>query len=130
MKRKESKHVWSREEDPHQAVHPQRDCRILKADPDVEVPWNYLGDGFWRAESVCTFETFAEPMVDDRVRLDPRDPATARHLGQCEYASETDPAVLRFVPKVKEGADGGYRWVECGSCECGWQVPHYAESVG
>jgi hypothetical protein len=37
--------------------------------------------------------------------------------------------VLKFVLKVKEGADGGYWWVECGSCEYGWQVPHYAESV-
>jgi hypothetical protein len=33
--------------------------------------------------------------------------------------------------KVKDGAGGGYWWVECGSCECGWQVPYYAEeSVG
>ena len=24
----------------------------------------------------------------------------------------------------------GYDWVECGSCAAGWQVPHYAESVG
>jgi hypothetical protein len=24
----------------------------------------------------------------------------------------------------------GYDWVECGSCGAGWQVPHYAESVG
>jgi hypothetical protein len=82
-------------------------CPILKADPSTEVPWNYLGDGFWRAECVCTFETFTEPIVDDRMRLDPRDPATARHLGQCEYAAETDPAVLKFVLKVKDGAGGG-----------------------
>jgi len=25
---------------------------------------------------------------------------------------------------------GDYDWVECGSCEAGWQVAHYAESVG
>jgi len=25
---------------------------------------------------------------------------------------------------------GDYDWVECGSCEAGWQVPHYAESIG
>ena len=103
------------------------DCRILKADPDAEVQWNYEGDGFWRAECVCTFETFREPLVDDRVRLDPRDPATARHLGQCEYASaEADPAALKFVLKVKEGAGGGYWWVECGACDTAWQVPFYA----
>jgi hypothetical protein len=29
---------------------------------------------------------------------------------------------------VRRGRD--YWWVECGTCECGWQVPHYAESVG
>jgi hypothetical protein len=32
--------------------------------------------------------------------------------------------------KVRDGAGGGYWWVECDSCACGWQVPHYAESVG
>jgi hypothetical protein len=51
-------------------------------------------------------------------------------LGQCEYVSETDPAVLKVLLKVKDGSGGGYWWVECGSCECGWQVPYYAESVG
>jgi hypothetical protein len=25
---------------------------------------------------------------------------------------------------------GDYDWVECGSCEAGWQVPYYAERVG
>jgi hypothetical protein len=55
-------------------------------------------------------------------------PATRR---QCEFANETDPAVLKVLVKVKDGAGGGYRWVECGTCACGWQVPHYAEeSVG
>jgi hypothetical protein len=103
------------------------DCRILKADPDIEITWNYLGDGFWKAECVCTYETYVEPAGDDRVRLDPRDPANALHLGQCEYASETDPAVLKFVLKVKEGLGDGYWWVECGSCDTAWQVPHYPQ---
>jgi hypothetical protein len=103
------------------------DCRILKADPDAEVQWNYEGDGFWRAECVCTFETFREPLVDDRLRLDPGDPATARHLGQCEYVSEIDPAVIKVLLKVTDKGD--YDWVECGSCEAGWQVAHF-ESVG
>jgi hypothetical protein len=31
--------------------------------------------------------------------------------------------------KVRDGA-GGYWRVECGTCVTGWQVPHYAESVG
>jgi hypothetical protein len=71
-----------------------------------------------------------EEPADRRVRFGPLDARTSRHLGQCEFVSETDPAVLRFVLKVKEGADGGYWWVECGTCECAWQVPYYAESVG
>jgi hypothetical protein len=24
----------------------------------------------------------------------------------------------------------GYWWVECASCDCGWQVAYYAESIG
>jgi hypothetical protein len=34
------------------------------------------------------------------------------------------------VPKVKDGAGGNYWWVECGTCDTAWQVPHYAERVG
>jgi hypothetical protein len=49
--------------------------------------------------------------------------------GHCEFASETDPTVLKVLLKVKDGAGGSYRWVECGACDCGWQVPYYAESV-
>ena len=59
----------------------------------------------------------------------PTDAKTSRHTGECEFASETDAALLRVILKVKDGA-GGYWWVECGSCEAGWQVAHYAESVG
>ena len=35
---------------------------------------------------------------------------------------------LRLCLRVTDKGD--YDWVECGSCDCGWQVPHYAESVG
>jgi hypothetical protein len=31
--------------------------------------------------------------------------------------------LLKFTDK------GDYDWIECGSCEAGWQVAHYAESV-
>jgi hypothetical protein len=37
-----------------------------------------------------------------------------------------DAARLRLILKVKDGVGGGDWWVECGTCECGWQVPHYA----
>jgi hypothetical protein len=53
-------------------------------------------------------ETYREPASDDRVRLCPYEPATARHLGQCEYVSETDPAVLKVLLKVKPGLGEGY----------------------
>jgi hypothetical protein len=72
---------------------------------------------------------YREPRDDYRARLDPLDPVTGRHLGQCEFASETDPAVLRVILKVRDGAGGDYWWVECGSCDTAWQVPYYAESV-
>jgi hypothetical protein len=75
-------------------------------------------------------ETYTEPLVDDRVRLNPLDPKTSRHLGQCEYIAETDRGVLKVLLKVKPGMGEGYDWVECGACDAGWQVPHYAESVG
>jgi hypothetical protein len=54
---------------------------------------------------------------------------TSRHLRQCEFVGETDAAMLRLLLKVIDKGD--YNWVECGSCDAGWQVPHYApESVG
>jgi hypothetical protein len=33
-----------------------------------------------------------------------------------------DAARLRLILKVKDGVGGGDWWVECGTCECGWQV--------
>ena len=84
------------------------DCRVLKADPDVEIPWNYLGDGSWRAECVCTFEIYVEPAVDDRVRLDPLDQKTAHHAPQCEFVGETNPVTLKVLLKVRE------RWLLVG----------------
>jgi hypothetical protein len=32
--------------------------------------------------------------------------------------------MLRVLLKVTDKGD--YDWVECGSCDAGWQVPHYA----
>jgi hypothetical protein len=49
---------------------------------------------------------------------------------KCEFASETAAAMLRVLLKVKPGMGEGYDSVECGSCSAGWQIPHYAESVG
>jgi hypothetical protein len=48
-----------------------------------------------------------------------------------ERRDTTDPALLRVILKVQDGAGGRYWWVQCSACDCAWQVPHYAaESVG
>jgi hypothetical protein len=107
------------------------DCKILKADPGVEIPWSEVESGHWRAVCVCGTQDYYEPVADRRARLDPLDPSTSRHAGQCEFASETDRGVLRVALKVKPGLDEGYDWVECAGCDCGWQVPHHAPgSIG
>ena len=49
-------------------------------------------------------------------------------FGQCEFVGETDATMLGVLLKVTDKGD--YDWVECGSCEACWQVPHYAERVG
>ena len=37
----------------------------------------------------------------------------------CEHGYTSDPALLRVILKVRDGAGGGYWWVECGTCDCG-----------
>jgi hypothetical protein len=89
-------------------------CKILKADPGVEIEWSELERGHWRATCVYGSEdVYEEP--DRRARLDPYDPSTFRHAGQCEHRETTDPAFLRAILKVRDGAGGGYWWVECGA---------------
>ena len=58
-------------------------------------------------------------------RLDPTTAATRR---QCEYVAETDPAVLKVLLKVSR--PGGLPMGRVRRLRRGWQVPHYAESVG
>ena len=118
-----------RKKGPSKPFNHQTDCKILAADPGADIPWNEVRAGYWEARCVCGTEGWHAPGAD-RVRLDPLDPRTSRHLGQCEFASQTDAAVLRVLLKITED---GYDWVECGSCAAGWQVPHYVErgeSVG
>jgi hypothetical protein len=104
------------------------DCRIVKADPGVEIPWSRYEHGVWKRQCVCSFESWQEP-APSRVRQDPLDPATARHAGECEYKGVTDAAMLKVLLKVTE--KDGYWWCQCGGCEIGWQVPFYAqERVG
>jgi hypothetical protein len=104
------------------------DCKIVKVDPGVELPWSRLEYGLWKRECVCSYETWQEP-ASSRVRLDPYDPKTARHMGACEYKGVTDPDVIKVLLRVTE--KDSYWWVECAGCEGGWQVPFYAqESAG
>jgi hypothetical protein len=103
-------------------------CAITRADPDVEIPWSRLEYGQWKRECRCGSEVWHEP-APSRVRLDPHDPKTAQHLGQCEYVSENNPDVIKVLLRITE--NDGYWWVECAGCESGWQVPFYArERVG
>ena len=55
--------------------------------------------------------------------------ATFRHGAGCEHRDTTDPAIIGATLRVQERE--GYWWVECATCDYGWQVPYYAaESVG
>jgi hypothetical protein len=102
------------------------DCKIVKADPDVQIEWSEVATGHWEARCVCGAEYFHDPFTEDRGdRLDPYDPSTFRHVAQCEHRDTTDPVLLKAILKVRDGAGGGYWWVECAACEHGWQVPHY-----
>jgi hypothetical protein len=97
----------------------------------AEIPWSEIRRGAWEARCQCAIQYHYEQIADYRLRLDPLDPAMARHLGQCELASETDSAVLGLALKVKPGLGGDYDWFECAGCDCGSPVAHYAvEGVG
>ena len=118
-----------RKKGPDKTFNHTEDCKIQAADPTLSIPWNEVRAGYWEARCVCGVEGWHAPEAD-RVRSDPLDAKTSRHAGACEFASETDAAVLRVILKVKDGAGGDYWWVECGACDTAWQVPYYAESVG
>jgi hypothetical protein len=103
------------------------DCKIVKADPTTQIEWVEVETGHWQAVCQCGAEDYREPPTVGRDRLDPYDPSTFRHAGQCEHRDTTDPALLRAILKVRDGVDGGYRWVQCATCEHGWQVSHYPQ---
>jgi hypothetical protein len=96
----------------------------LAADPDVVIPWSRLEYGRWERICVCNAEYWQEP-APSRVRLDPYDRSTMRHMEECEFKDVSDPvilrALLRITPKER------YAWVECGGCQAGWQVADFAE---
>jgi hypothetical protein len=94
-------------------------CKIMKADPTVQIQWSEVETGHWRAVCQCGSEDVRGEPADRGVRLDPSDPSTFRHAGQCEHRDTSDPALVRVILKVRDGAGGGYWWVECGTCEYG-----------
>jgi hypothetical protein len=98
-------------------------CKLVKADPRVEIPWTEIESGHWQAVCQCGSENFYEEPADRRARLDPLDPSTFRHAGGCEHRDTSDPALLRAILKVQDGAGGDYWWVKCGTCDTAWQVP-------
>jgi hypothetical protein len=102
------------------------DCKIVHADPDVQIAWSEIRRGVWEARCVCGVQYHHDPITDDRVR---NDPLKIGHRGapQCELNGETDPAVLRLALKAVER--DGYWWVQCSACDTGWQVTDYAESA-
>ena len=99
-------------------------CKIVKADPGVEIRWQEVETGLWIAECQCGKEYHREPLADSRVRLDPLDPSTFRHGGGCDQRDVTDPAIIRATLRVQERE--GYWWVECSMCPCCWQTPYVA----
>jgi len=98
--------------------------KLLEA---TKIPWSEIRRGVWEARFVCGVQYHHDPVTDDRVRLNPLDPKTSRHAGQCEFNGVTDPAMLRAVLRVTR--KDGYDWVECNGCDIGWQVAHFAESA-
>jgi hypothetical protein len=114
---------------PDKAFTHSDSCKIKKRDPNVEIQWSWVETGHWHAVCVCGEEHYYEPPAP-RPRLDPLDPTTARHLPQCEFAGEAEPAMLRHALKVKPGMGEGYDWVECNACGGGWPVPHHAAERG
>jgi hypothetical protein len=105
-------------------------CKILKADPGVQIEWSDVETGHWRAVCLRGSEDVRADSTIGRARRDPYDPSTFHHHAGCEHRHTSDPAVLRAILRVREGANGGCWYVKCAGCDCGWQVPYYAESGG
>jgi hypothetical protein len=118
--------MFGRKKGPDQPFSHSSDCKIFKADPSVKIEWSEIRPGVWEAVCVCGRQHFHEPVVDDRAKLDPLDPATMQHGPGCPYREATE--IPLGILKVDERH--GYWWVECNACQFAWQTPFYApESV-
>jgi hypothetical protein len=95
--------------------------QVARSAPRTLSGWRHGFEPRWDYQVICTTEYYNEPFVDDRVRLDPLDPSTSRHAGECEFAAETDPAVLKILLKVKDGAGGANGgWCAAAAHAAGW----------
>jgi hypothetical protein len=103
-------------------------CTVVKADPGFQPEWQEIEEGHWRRICQCWTEDIYEPRIDTRTRLDPLDPSTFRHLGGCEHRDVTDVVAIKAILTVHERED--YWYVQCSTCEGGWQVPYHAAEVG
>ena len=77
--------VFKKKNGPTQPFTHADDCKILKADPTTRIEWVEVSAGHWEAVCACGHEFFHEHLTDDRERLDPYEPSTFRHAGQCEH---------------------------------------------
>jgi hypothetical protein len=78
-------------------------CKILKADPTVQIRWSEVETGHWRADCQCGSEdVYEEPAVV--FGSTPMTRPLFRHAGQCEHRYTSDPALLRAVLMVRDGA--------------------------
>ena len=100
----------------------------MVADPGFQPEWQEIEEGHWRRICQCYSEDIYEPRVDTRTRLDPLDPATFRHLPECEHRDMTDPGIVKALLTVREREN--YWSVHCGTCAAGWQTPFYAAESG
>jgi hypothetical protein len=65
------------------------DCKILKADPGVEIPWNEVESGHWVAECRCGKEYYRDPVAARSAR-------SARPLDVPPRAAVRAPGYDRF----------------------------------
>jgi hypothetical protein len=100
-------------------IHPEG-CKIFRADPAVEIPWNEVDPGVWERRCVCNVEHIRVDPGGGLVRFDPYD----GHLPPPGGLRATGRNRARAILKGQECE--GYWWVQCGACDGGWQVPLYA----
>jgi hypothetical protein len=54
--RKESEHVWSKKRGPTRPFAHADNCKIVTADPGVEIPWSEVESGHRQAVCACGSE--------------------------------------------------------------------------